>query len=210
MFVIDEDNGIAWFEKWIEVDGPDPAHSPFSSLDTLTIVARHKGWSKQDVTAIWNSFAGTAGFDDLKPAKMFRNRPYGLQRIWEAIQRLVPENAAKAALARLAKLSGKLMTSCEPALPAKAIVEDMPKKKAKPAKAKKAAVAEVEAKSGENIQELIRLMKRKNGVSIDEAMAAIGWNATHTVRGRISVLKSKGMAIESTKHETRGRVYRVA
>ncbi len=199
MFVIDDDNGIAWFDNWTEADGPLPGHA-FDSLRQIEVVAGLRKWSKQDVTAIWNSFAGTAGFDDLKPQKCFKNRPYGLEQIWKAIQRLVPaDDSSTYATAQGKEFKGAYAPVAD--------TEKMPKKKAK---AKKAVVAEVEAKSGENIQDLIRLMKRKNGVSIDEAMAAIGWNATHTVRGRISVLKSKGMAIESTKHETRGRVYRVA
>ncbi len=192
MFVIDEDNGIAWYVNLVDVD---TTTQHFRTPSGLEDIAHERNWSKADVTAIWNSFAGTAGFDDLKPQKLFKNRPYGLEQIWKAIQRLVPVP--------------KDATS-KPAALAKAIVEDMPKKKAKAKKASKAAVPEVEAKSGENIKELIRLMKRKNGVSIVEAMAKIGWSSRHTVRGRISILGSKGMAIESTKHETRGRVYRVA
>jgi hypothetical protein len=54
------------------------------------------------------------------------------------------------------------------------------------------------------------MISRKKGASIEEMMRAFGWSATHTVRGRISILGSKfGYAIESAKDEKRGRVYRL-
>ncbi len=192
MFVIDEDGGISWCVDWIIAEGPVQS-AGFDSLRQLTALAEHRHWSKADVTNIWNSFAGTAGFDDLRPAKMFRNRPYGLQKIWDAILRLVPKDATS-----------------KPAALAKAIVEDMPKKKAKAKKARKAEVLEVEAKHGSNLEMLIAMLKSRRGASVEEVMAKTGWSATHTVRGRISILKSKGLLIEKTKHETRGTVYRAA
>ena len=44
---------------------------------------------------IWNSFAGVAPFDDLKPVKKFTDRKAGIARIRKAIQRLAPKPAAK-------------------------------------------------------------------------------------------------------------------
>ncbi len=234
MFAIDENNSISW---------GDANGEGFSNLDELTNVAEACGWSKQTVTDIWNGFAGVAGpFRDLKPQKLFKNRPYGLAQIWKAIQRLVPSDAASEPAApkttcqecngsgEFIDLDG-LTYPCENCdgqgyLAAVAdTVEDMPKKKAKAKKAPKGKgwstdkpfaalvkkkAAAVEAKAGSNLNTLIAMMKRKNGVSIEEAMAKTGWTATHSVRGRISILKSKGMPIESFKHETRGRVYRTA
>lgn len=58
---------------------------------------------------------------------------------------------------------------------------------------------------------IIDLLKRKNGATIDELVAATGWQA-HSVRGAISgALKKKlGLAVSSERIEGRGRVYRIA
>ncbi len=57
---------------------------------------------------------------------------------------------------------------------------------------------------------LIDLLKRKKGATIDEAMAATGWQA-HSVRGAISgALKKKlGLTVISEPTDERGRVYRI-
>ena len=57
---------------------------------------------------------------------------------------------------------------------------------------------------------LIDLLKRKNGASIDEAVAATGYQA-HSVRGAISgtIKKKLGMTVTSETVEKRGRVYRI-
>ena len=58
---------------------------------------------------------------------------------------------------------------------------------------------------------LIDLLRRKNGTTLDEMVAATGWQA-HSVRGAMSAaLKKKlGLTITSEKIEGRGRVYRIA
>ena len=57
---------------------------------------------------------------------------------------------------------------------------------------------------------LIDLLKRKGGATLDEAVAATGWQP-HSVRGAISgALKKKlGLPVESKVVEKRGRVYRI-
>ena len=58
--------------------------------------------------------------------------------------------------------------------------------------------------------EVIGLLRRPEGVTVDEVRAATGWQP-HTVRGVFSgALKKKlGLAIIAAKEE-RGRVYRIA
>jgi hypothetical protein len=58
--------------------------------------------------------------------------------------------------------------------------------------------------------ELIDLLRRPEGVTVDEVRAATGWQP-HTVRGVFSgTLKRKlGLAVVAAKEE-RGRVYRIA
>ena len=67
------------------------------------------------------------------------------------------------------------------------------------------------ARTGTKQALLIDLLKRKNGATIDEAIAATGWQR-HSVRGAISgTLKKKlGLAVTSENLEGRGRVYRIA
>ena len=58
--------------------------------------------------------------------------------------------------------------------------------------------------------EVIALLRRPEGATVDEVRAATGWQP-HTVRGVFSgaVKKKLGLAIVATKEE-RGRVYRIA
>jgi hypothetical protein len=58
--------------------------------------------------------------------------------------------------------------------------------------------------------EVIGLLRRPEGVTVDEVRAATGWQP-HTVRGVFSgaLRKKLGLAIVGTKEE-RGRVYRIA
>jgi hypothetical protein len=67
------------------------------------------------------------------------------------------------------------------------------------------------ARAGKKQGVLITLLQRKNGATIDDMVAATGWQA-HSVRGAISgVLKKKlGLAVSSEKVAERGRVYRIA
>src|SRR5208282_4834426 len=47
-------------------------------------------WPATRLVEVWNSFAGVAPFDNLKPVKKFTDRKAAVARIWEAIQRLAP------------------------------------------------------------------------------------------------------------------------
>lgn len=63
---------------------------------------------------------------------------------------------------------------------------------------------------GTKLALLIDLLRRKKGATIDESIAATGWQA-HSVRGAISgTLKKKlGLTVASEKEDGRGRVYRI-
>jgi len=58
---------------------------------------------------------------------------------------------------------------------------------------------------------LVDMLRAEGGASIDEIVAATGWQA-HTIRGAMSgALKKKlGLTVASEKVEGRGRVYRIA
>jgi len=178
MFTIDPENNIQF--------GGDG--TPFASSEELCVIASERGWSKQSVTDLWNGFAGTAGpFADLKPVKMFRNRPYGLVAVWKAIQRLAP--TAETATEETMK-------------------KTTPKKKKM--EAKKTAPKAASSSRGAKSAEAIRLMSRKSGATAEELQEVLGWQP-HSLRGWVSTQNSKGTAkIESVKDEKRGRVYRIA
>lgn len=59
--------------------------------------------------------------------------------------------------------------------------------------------------------QLIEMLQRPDGTTIDEIVKKFGWQA-HTVRGAIAgALKKKlGLNVQSEKVEGSGRVYRIA
>lgn len=65
-------------------------------------------------------------------------------------------------------------------------------------------------RAGTKQAKLIALLETPDGATVEEIIAAIGWQA-HTVRGAVSgVLKKKlGLKVTSEKIEGRGRVYRL-
>ncbi len=100
----------------------------------------------------------------------------------------------------------------------RALAPEAQPKKRRQRNARKAAEPKPKAKTsaaavrpGTKQAMLIDLLKRRNGATIDEAVAATGWQP-HSVRGAISgsLKKKLGLAVTSEKIEGRGRVYRVA
>jgi hypothetical protein len=155
---------------------------------------------------------------------MFKNRLYGLQAIWKAIQKLILgqesdyQDTPAVEQAEREMLDNTTQDTMKPKKNRKPKPEktaSKPRKTASKAEKKPSTPAATPAKSngtprpGSHLEELVRMISRKNGATVQEVMESTGWTATHTVRGRISILGSKGMKIERFKHETRGTVYRV-
>ena len=66
------------------------------------------------------------------------------------------------------------------------------------------------ADRGNKKAEVIAMMKRAKGATLAEIMEETGWQA-HTVRGFVSILRSKGgEKIESSKNAAGARTYRIA
>jgi len=65
-------------------------------------------------------------------------------------------------------------------------------------------------RTGTKQAQLIEMLKRPEGATVDEIVKALDWQA-HTVRGAIAgALKKKlGLKVESEKEGERGRVYRI-
>ena len=71
--------------------------------------------------------------------------------------------------------------------------------------------ARAQRRKGTKQETLIEMLRAEGGATIDEIVAATGWQA-HTVRGAMSgALKKKlGLTITSEKIEGRGRAYMIA
>jgi hypothetical protein len=138
----------------------------------------------------WNSFAGVAPFDELKPVKKFASRKAAVARIWAAVERLSPDAAQPV----------------EPVAPAKGKAKKSPTKPAGRTRAQRGAA---ESRSNKKA-EVIAMMKRAKGVTLAEIVEATAWQK-HTVRGFMSILGSKGgEKIESSKNAAGERSYHLA
>jgi hypothetical protein len=184
-FTIDSDNNITAHSAIPA--GTDESQSFSNPKELAKLTAE---WPASRLVDTWNSFAGVAPFDELKPVKRFTSRKDAVARIWQAVARLSPDAAQPA----------------EPVAPAKGKAKKSPTKPSRPARAKKGAT---ESRSNKKA-EVIAMMKRAKGVTLAEIVDATGWQK-HTVRGFVSILGSKGgQKIESSKNAAGERSYRIA
>jgi hypothetical protein len=184
-FTIDAENNITALAGLPA--GGDESQSFSSAKELAKLTAE---WPVSRLVDTWNSFAGVAPFDELKPVKKFTSRKTAVTRIWDAVARFSPDGAQPAA--DLAPAKGKSKKS-----PAKA-----PRR----ARAQKGATESRTNKKAE----VIAMMKRAKGATLAEITEATGWQK-HTVRGFVSILGSKGgEKIESWKNSAGERSYRIA
>ncbi len=187
MFYIDSDKNIL-FGKAEKLKGS----LSFKTESELQALADNEQWTRQDLEAIWNSFAGVAPFGELRPVKKFRNRPYGVKQIWNAIQRIAAEPGAPVPQPKAVEPKAKRAHG-SPTRP-------------KPPKVESAAGA----RHAKKRHCVLSLLWRSEGVSVVELMEAMGWQR-HSCRGFISTLQSKhGVKVSTEKDEKRGLVYRTA
>jgi len=155
-FTIDSDNNIVAHAAL-----PAGAESQsFSSPKELAKLTAE--WPVSGLVDTWNSFAGVAPFDELKPVKKFTDRKAAVARIWAAVARLSPDAAQPA----------------EPVAPAKGKAKKSPTKTARPAPAQKGAA---ESRSNKKA-EVIVLMKRAKGAGGSGGMAGVGFYRLQAVR----------------------------
>jgi hypothetical protein len=152
-------------------------------------------WPISRLVDTWNSFAGVAPFDDLKPVKRFTSRKGAVARIWAAVQRLSGGVAPQAPPVALAKPKSR-----------KGATKGKRRDTARPG-AKRSATT---AREGSKKAEVLDLMRRAKGATAAEIMKLTGWQA-HTVRGFISgtVTKKLGLKVESSRAEGKERTYRI-
>jgi hypothetical protein len=184
IFTIDGENNIT---AHVGLPAGVDASQLFSSAKELAKLTVE--WPASRLVDTWNSFAGVAPFDELKPVKKFTSRKSAVTRIWQAIARLSPDGAQTAA----------------PVATAKGKAKKTPAKAPRRARAQKGA-----EERGNKKAEVITMMKRAKGATLAEIMAATKWQA-HTVRGFVSILGSKvGKKIESSKSDAGERTYKIA
>ncbi len=180
LFAIDTDNNITAFPAAEQI--PE-GQEHFASEKELAKLAA--SWPTDRLVQVWNSFAGVAPFDDLKPVKKFTDRKTAVARVWKAIQRLDAPAAPQAA--------------------------DVAPKGKRPGKAANADDGAPTAREGSKKAIVLELVRRPDGATLKDIMEATGWQA-HSVRGFISGTLSKkmGLKVESTKRPDGERAYQLA
>jgi Protein of unknown function (DUF3489) len=193
-FTIDSANNIAVFASHEEATAAKIDNAEyFGSARELNKLAG--SWPANRLSEVWNSFAGVAPFGNLQPVKRFNDRKTAVARIWEAIQRLVPNVAQLAP--DVAPAKGK---------------RDQDAKKGKQRDTKRPSAKKTAnvAREGSKKAEVVDLMRRPKGATLAEVMKATGWQP-HTVRGFVSgtLIKKLGLKVESFRSDEKERCYRI-
>jgi Protein of unknown function (DUF3489) len=190
-FIIDSENNITVFasEKQAKTSDATGAES-FTTQEEMTKLAGT--WPGGRLVEIWNSLSG------VDPVKKFTDRKTAIARIWNAIQSLQPASAE----------------TLETAVPAHNVGEGRAAKKKASRKAKAPKKARPDAKGpreGSKTAIILDLIRRPKGATLEELMAAAGWQA-HSVRGFLSAVvgKKMGLKLKSSKREDGKRLYQLA
>jgi hypothetical protein len=179
LFAIDNDNNITAFPAAEQV--PE-GQQHFATENELAKLAAN--WPADRAAQVWNSFAGVAPFDDLKPVKKFTDRKTAVARIWKSIQRLDAHAAPPAAeVAPKTKPSRKVATA-DGGTPT--------------------------AREGSKKAIVLDMLKRPEGATLKEIMDVTSWQP-HSVRGFISgsLTRKMGLNVESSKRPDGERAYRI-
>jgi Protein of unknown function (DUF3489) len=189
-FTIDSDNNITIFASEKQAKATDATGTEaFTSQEELTKLAAE--WPGGRLVEIWNSLTG------VDPVKKFTDRKTAIARIWKVIQSLQPASAEAEETAAPAHDVGTRRAAKK-----KAITKTKTSKKARPdAKG---------VREGSKTAIILDLIRRPKGATIEELMAAAGWQA-HSVRGFLSAVvgKKMGLKLESTKGEDGKRKYQI-
>jgi len=188
-FTIDTENAVTAYAEGEQI--PE-GHEQFSTEKELSRLAAT--WPSDRLIEVWNGFAGVVPFADLKPVKKFTDRKTAVARIWKAIQKLEAAPAPQT-----------------PTVAPKAAQEATVATKAAKAPRKPAGTdGAPTAREGSKKAIVLELIRRSEGASLKEIMAATSWQS-HSVRGFISgsLTKKLGLNIQSFKRENGERAYRL-
>jgi len=198
-FTIDTDNNISAFATPEEAAATTitPFDTFASEKELSSLIAK---WPAERLVAIWNSLPGVT------PVKKFKNAKIAAGKIWERIQSL--GGTAKPKQEPKAKSGARVAQGA----PAKATATKKPtpsKKAPTAAKAAKQAKAPGTAREGSKTAQVVELLRRKDGATLEEIMSQMGWQK-HTVRGFMAgAMKKAGHTVESFKSEKGERTYRI-
>jgi hypothetical protein len=142
-FTIDSENNIVAHTG--RPAGADESQSFSTPRELAKLTAE---WPASRLVDTWNSFAGVAPFDDLKPVKKFTDRKAAVARIFKAVERLSPDAAPQAMPVGTERTRSKKS-------PAKASRRARTQKDATEARTNKKA-------------EVIAMMKRPKGATLPE------------------------------------------
>jgi hypothetical protein len=219
IFSIDNDNTITVHER-----APEPAEGLMTFSTEKEFSRATSAWPASRLVDTWNSFAGVVPFDDLKPVKKFTSRATAVQRIWVAVQKLIPrpvrpasaeQTPAAGAPAKPAAGAPAKPAAGAPAKPAAGGAANKRARRADSAPAEGPAATGKggarEPRQGTAKAIVITLISRKGGATLEEIMAATGWQK-HTVRGFISTLPKKGgpLVVSTRRAADKARVYEAA
>lgn len=195
-----------------------PNSERFSNEAALAKLAAN--WPAARLVEIWNSLPGET------PVRKFKDRATAASRIWKAIQSLgqtapaveepapVPETIPVGEPAETAQPEGVIPETAEPA-PATTVgaqspdvASSEPGAKAKATRAKKAPKDTTNAKDagtpreGSKTAQVIAMLKREGGTTLEEIMTEMGWQK-HTTRAMLSaggsLAKKHGLTVISEK-----------
>jgi Protein of unknown function (DUF3489) len=202
MFTIDTDNNISGFATPEEAAATNPSQS-FASQQELAELAA--AWPAERLVAVWNSLPG------VKPAKKLKDPTTAATRIWERIQGLgAPGPEAKQPAKPKAERKPKGGAKVAKGEPTKARAGKKAIAAKNAPKAKKAAKAQEAApREGSKTAQVVAMLQRKNGATLEEIMERMGW-LRHTVRGFMAgAIKKAGYSVESFKSDKGERTYRI-
>jgi hypothetical protein len=148
----------------------------------------------------------------VEPVKSFKSAKTAAAKIWDRIQSLGDTKPESEPAKPKAKGKAKAGAQAAPSAPAKG------KSTKKAAPAKKAPKAKTGAKQdeapagpreGSKTAQVVEMLKRKNGATLEEVMEKMGWQK-HTVRGFMAgAMKKAGFTVESFKSDKGERTYRI-
>jgi len=202
-FTIDVDNAISVFATPEEAAAAlnTPYESFTSQKELAALVAK---WPAERLTEIWNGLPG------VEPVKSFKSAKTAAAKIWDRIQRLGEATKPEAKPKAEEKAKGGAKTAKGAAAKGKGTKKTAPAKKAPKAKAgAKHAKNSDCPREGSKTAQVVEMLKRKNGATLEEIMEKMGWQK-HTVRGFMAgAMKKAGYEVESFKSEKGERTYRI-
>jgi len=191
-----------------------PNTERFSNEAALAKLAAN--WPAARLVEIWNSLPGET------PVKKFKDRATTVSQIWKAIQNLgdaasiaegtplVPELAPVAEVPQTAP-EAAVPEATEPAVAAPVtpqspdVAPEEPLATKKATRAKKAPKTPTEPgapREGSKTSQVIAMLKRAGGTTLEEIMTAMGW-LKHTTRAMLSaggsLTKKHGLVVTSEK-----------